>query len=317
MYSLAFIGALKALCQHSPAAFSAWVRSNLRGVAGASAGSLVGLMLCAGLDPWRMQSVVAEYGLDGLMRGMLDMDPSTTMEVSALSSGADADALCRHVTREATGSPDCTFGQLFQATGRTFVVVVTNAATCCPEFWSHSTHPDTALWLALRCSTCVPGVFASPLVHGVPMMDGGVACNLPCHLFPARETLFLMVRDRRVGTVGPAAAAATRPRHAVTRVLKILLENAQTGPLRMLPGLVYKCIPVYPVVPLARWGPYAFDAPREDVVALIDAGEASVYGALARDVLLRVLPVLLALLLAPGADKVGHRGQGGQDGARL
>ena len=51
VYGVMYIGALMELCGYSRTQYAAWA-SKLRGVAGTSVGSVIGIMLAAGLDPW-------------------------------------------------------------------------------------------------------------------------------------------------------------------------------------------------------------------------------------------------------------------------
>lgn len=81
--------------------------------------------------------------------------------------------LCRFVP------PGITFEDLFQKTGRTLVVVVTNLNTRRAEYWSHETVPAMEVVHALRVSCTVPLYFTAVPHEGMLYVDGCVVDNFP------------------------------------------------------------------------------------------------------------------------------------------
>lgn len=205
LYGTMYIGALMALVRYDKRAWAAWA-AGVTHVAGTSAGALVGFMLAAGADPWTMRRLVHNCGIHRVARSLLDVDPGDLIATGALSSGKATDEACQGIVAALTGSPTTTFLDLYGRTRRTFVAVVTNAYTAQAEYWSHDTMPDLEVWRALRASTAIPILFPPVDIDGGLYYDGGLACNLPCHLFPPEDTLTLLVR------VPPGKQPPPRPR---------------------------------------------------------------------------------------------------------
>ena len=300
IYGMMYIGVLMELCGYDKRAFAGWLH-RLRAVAGTSAGTVIGLMLAAGMDPWEMRSVVHTSGLTRVMDGLLDITLSDLQHTNAVTSGRRVDGVVQDLVKRVTGRVDTTFQQFYASTGRNFVVVVTNADTSMSEFWNHETQPHLELWRAIRCSTSIPGLFPPPVVKGVAFFDGGVTCNLPCHLFPPHTTLSLFVH-----------AVFKQPTHTkliatILHGLMIYMSSAQLGPMRMSHVLAFRAIPccVYSA-DTGILGPYAFDVSAAAMDDLIRDGCRSARAVLIRDLLLSIMLFIHVLVSA----RVKGRGKG-------
>lgn len=292
IYGLTYIGALLELCNYNEVVYARWTES-LRAVAGTSAGTVVGIMMVAGVNPWRMRDIVHKSGLSRVMDSMLDISLKQIKQIAqsnAVSSGEKVDDVARDLVLRLTGSSDTTFGQFYETTHRNFVVVVTNGTTSMAEFWNHENKPNLQLWKAIRCSTCIPGVFAPPVIDGVAYFDGGVTCNLPCHLFPPASTLSLFVHTL-FKTQSYSTLLST-----VMHSLAVYMSSAQLGPMRMSPTLAFRAVPcAASSADTGVLGPYAFDVSVDVMDALIEDGCRSVRSVLTRDAVVATLLVLKVL----------------------
>lgn len=277
MYGLSYIGSFMELCSSDPSVFREWSK-NIRNVAGTSAGALVGFMLAAGWDPWRMERLVKTCGLPRVVDGVLNFTARRLKTLHALSSGEALEAVLKEVVAVVTGSSDTTLGEFHRATQRTFFVVVTNRDKNTPEYWSYRTRPLMPVWLALRCTASVPFLFPSPVIDGFAYMDGGVTCNIPCHIFPPASTLTMFVHGR--------SKTVTSLKSEMGNVLAMYTSSAQLGPMRV--ALLY-AIRAFPCMPDIKHplGAFAFDSSEDMMDEIVAAGALA-----ARAVLLRPLLVL-------------------------
>ena len=290
MYGIMYIGVLMELCGYSQRQYKEWV-SRLEAVAGTSAGTVIGVMVAAGLDPWEMREIVHTCGMSRIMDGLLDATLSELTHTNAVSSGTCVDDVVKGLVQRVTGSAETTFKDFYTKTRRNFVVVVTNADTSMAEFWNHETRPGLELWRAIRCSTSIPGLFPPPFVKGVAFFDGGVTCNLPCHLFPPEKTLSLFVH-----------AVFKQPTHTklvatILHGLMIYMSSAQLGPMRMSHVLAFRAVPCCThTADTGILGPYAFNVSVSAMDDLIRDGARSARAVLTRDILLVIMLFIYAVL---------------------
>ena len=306
MLGAMYIGALQELCGQDPARWARWV-SRLQHCAGTSVGAILAFLVAAGVHPWRMKVLMDKYDIGGVLADIRQPDLQRILGQGSLSSGEALDDLLQAVVREAapSGSSQCTLGELASEGKPGLVITVTNASTGTVEFWSANNHASMPVWVALRASASVPGLFPPVVWQGCPFHDGGITCNVPCHLFSPRETLTLMVHMgpapsgdssalRAVGLLTPENMVhyVTTAATAALKIVQWYMCAAQVGPMRAAPLLVQGCIPCSPVtssVLLGRSGAFAFDAASVAADALMRDGANSVVGVLGRSVFLAVL----------------------------
>ena len=290
LYGVMYIGVLQELCGHDPDSYTRWL-GGLAGVAGTSAGALIGLLVAAGKTPWEMRDLIVTCGLARVMKGMLDLQPSDMVTTAALTTGAEVDAVCQEVVARVTGSSATTLAQFFLQTGRRFVAVVTNVDTQSPEFWDHESEPELPLWVAVRATTSLPLIFPMVVLpDGRKVYDGGITCNVPCTLFPPAQTLVCLIQNYS-SPEGPKPSL-------VANIVGTLMEAAQTAPMRQRPALYMRSVPCpFPAHPPVL-GRLAFHASADVIDALISDGVFAVLGVYARDVcvVLAVVRVAMAAL---------------------
>ena len=315
MLGAMFIGALQALCGQDPDRYARWVR-RLRGAAGTSAGAILAFLVVAGVNPWDMKALMDRHNVGAVLGDVKTPQLQEVIARGSLSSGAALDALLQGLVGDVLGDGDAAAGDPAALTLGAWakpelVITVTNAVTGIAEFWSAATQPDVPVWVALRASASVPGLFPAVTWQGTPYHDGGVTCNLPCHLFDPRLTLTLMVHVGPApspSTASPSASPcasldpATLVQHLAAtatttlRIVQWYMCAAQMGPMRSMPALTLRCVPCMPLQSaalLGRSGAFAFEAVSSVADTLLADGAACVRGAVARIVCIGTLVFLL------------------------
>jgi predicted acylesterase/phospholipase RssA len=318
MHAIMYIGSLMALCGYSRPGFARWA-AGVKDVAGASAGALVASMLAVGMDPWDMRACIRRCGLHKLLASLGTRTWQEVVDTGALAAASVVDATIQEFVADITGDAHTTLGAVAARAGTTLTIVVTNDTLGRPEYWSAANHGSTPLWLALRCTTCVPGLFPAPVVGGCRMFDGGVTCNLPCQLFHPRRTLSMFVHSTGVGVgvgtgagagagagagVAVAVAGGATPSSgaegrvgapavaAFARLLSMYMQCAETAVMRARPSLAMNSIPCVPspaaTAAMGIGGRFAFNTSAEAVDALLADGAQAVNAVLFRDVLIMV-----------------------------
>ena len=260
MHGLMYIGVLCSLFR-TPAAFSAF-RADLRTLAGASMGALLAALLCE-WSPWQVWAYATTEQFRAIGSQLIDQSWLDIPLTRSLSSGRALDAALQRGVLDVYGDANISLAAVAARTRKHLVLVVSNISQHRAEYWSARTQPDMPLWLALRASVSIPGLFPPVAWQHDEYVDGGLMCNVPCHLFPPQSTLVMLVHT----TARPAAA--TTPMYA-TRLWEGFMGAAQLGSLRAVPAYVTSCIPCIPTpdTPDA----YAFGAPDAVVDAIVHQG---------------------------------------------
>jgi NTE family protein len=151
----------------------------LKGVAGCSAGAMLGMMIIAGMSPdeiWRLF-----YGIN--VSEYLEMDPLLILERGGASTGKKIYNLLEEILRERTGIKHITFDQFYRKTGVHFIVVGSSVKTKTAVYYDHLNTPNLKVSLAVRISIGVPIVFTPIEIDGEYQIDGAVCDSYPIELF--------------------------------------------------------------------------------------------------------------------------------------
>lgn len=291
MHGLLFVGVLMALCEHDLDTYNKWVK-NVKGVSGTSAGALIGFLLVCGLSPWYMRAAIHRCRLSRLVDSVSQTTIDEIKALGALTSGEIPDEAIRDMIITVTGKVDTTFAELHALTGRTFIVCVSNADTGRTAYWSHWTRPNMPVWFALRCTSSIPWIFNAPKEGDSAIFDGGLSCNVPCHMFPAAETLTLFVYVD-YGPNGGNLCTGGLPGFPV--VAYMLTVNPHLGAIRAQPKFAVRAVPC--VALRDTVSKFAFDATLTEMDALIVSGCACLHGVLLRNLLIAIV-VALAVVTA-------------------
>jgi NTE family protein len=296
MHGLMYIGALMALTHYDDGAYRQW-RARLRGVAGTSAGALVGTMIAAGLTPAEMRGIVHRMDFAKVLRTALDLSLPDMLAHRAVSSGTSADAvLTAFVTAVCGGVATMTLCEFAAHCGGVeLAVMVTNMRTGCGETWSARTKPHVLLLHALRCTVAVPGMLPPYVVDGDEFLDGGVVCNLPLHVYPPARTLILLTHS--AAPAPPPSGGAAPPPSLLTMagsLVVMMFTAAQLGPARTIPHTVWTMVPCVARshATAAALAGLRFSANPATLDALMEDGAVAAVSLVLRNVLLLGLVVL-------------------------
>ncbi len=282
-----YVGALLALFKGSPEAYQQWHRG-LKSVAGTSIGALVGYLVTL-WNPARILSFMKAQGFASVRKTLFDQDLVRIATAKSVNSGTELNRLLREGVMLSSGSEETTLAQLYKMTGITFVVAVTSSASGQTRFWSHVNMPDLPVWKAIRASVSIPFVFPEFEVGGVRYIDGGMTCNVPCHLFPAERTLVLYVQARRPAALTPIT------------LIDLYMNAAQLGSFRVEPLYALNSIPCVPAADSVS--PYSFGASGAELDALVMQGVRSWQAVVRRNKLMVLTVQLTQLLCRMGPSK--------------
>lgn len=171
---IAQLGAVKRLAE------SGLININkLKGVAGSSAGAMLGMMIIAGMTPDEIWKLF--YNID--VSEYLDLDPLLILERGGASTGQKIYNLLEQILKEKTGIKHITFEQFYQKTGVHFIVVGSSVKTKSAVYYDHIATPNLKVSLAIRISIGVPVVFTPIEINGEYQVDGAVCDSYPIQLF--------------------------------------------------------------------------------------------------------------------------------------
>ncbi len=185
---LAYVGALQVLEEQG------LYPRHIRRVAGTSSGSFLAAMVAVGCSAAELERMLLDTDLSTVMRdarfgmfsGVLNM-----VTLYGWNPGARLLDFLGDRLRERTGSPDVTFQQVLERTGRELCVPVTNISRMCTEYCHPKTTPDMPVRLAVGMSMSLPVLMIPYRVvrhlgetrQADLYTDGGLLCNFPVHAF--------------------------------------------------------------------------------------------------------------------------------------
>lgn len=153
----------------------------LRGLATVSAGSLLGVFIVLGFNIDVVWSFIKLINFSGLI------SPNPILFVENCGCGFDDGSrvgkVIRDLLEEVTGKSDITFGELFKINKIDYTVVGTCLSTKDPVYFNHINFPDFPVYLAVRISMSMPGLFTPVSFNGKKYIDGALTDNYPIELF--------------------------------------------------------------------------------------------------------------------------------------
>jgi len=183
----AYTGALQAL-------YDCGIFPRIRRVAGSSVGAICAALVAVGCTPQEVADVFAldvKWLFHDQQCSPLVCVPNIVRRLGIHPARRFYDIYGGHIKNK-LGSPDITFKQLFDLTGRELCIVVTNLTHMRAEYCNHRTTPDIPIRLAVRMSMAFPVVY-QPVLHRLLgdadtqeqclYMDGGTLDQYPVHVF--------------------------------------------------------------------------------------------------------------------------------------
>jgi ribonucleoside-diphosphate reductase alpha chain len=143
------------------------VLDSVRTFSGCSAGALVAFAVLSGIPPRKAAESVKTFMHTDLAKIKADGGLQILDTFGYIDSKRAICALCN-----AIGLEDPTFHEFYQRTHKTFYVTAYCLNTQQPETFSHHTHPDMKVRLAVRMSCCIPLVFTPVKVKQRFYVDG-------------------------------------------------------------------------------------------------------------------------------------------------
>jgi len=169
---VAQIGALQCLKKHN-------MLNDIKTIAATSAGSMVGLLYCAGYNPLELYRFIKLIDL-GMVK---KLDAHNVITKYGLDDGTRMMLVLEKLLRAKGYDSDISFDEFFRKTGITFIV--TGACLNDKEvyYFSHKTHPMMKVIEAVRISISIPIIFTPCVYEGKLFVDGGCIDNFPISLF--------------------------------------------------------------------------------------------------------------------------------------
>lgn len=184
---------------------------------GSSAGAMVGFMTVLGYSPREACDFFMRMGVEAHTINELDIfdamfGPQTFLDTLGFDDGSRWLAFLGDALEAKRGIRDISFRELANATGKVFVVCVTNLTLVRREYLSVDTTPDLSVLLAVRMSTSVPILYVPVLQDGSLYVDGSMLDNCPiassaCSKGGPPTTLALYIQDEVATHSGREAEA--------------------------------------------------------------------------------------------------------------
>ena len=153
---------------------------------GTSIGSLFALLLVIGFKNEDLIDFVLKFDFT---KFELDSKCDNLFNSNGLDDGEKIMIFLKTLFYDKMGVEDLTFLELFNRTGKTLSVLVTNYTKSTNEVFSHENTPDTSVMLAIRISISVPLIFTPVKYNDCYYIDGGITCNFGLFCCDNKSTL--------------------------------------------------------------------------------------------------------------------------------
>jgi NTE family protein len=172
------------------------ILSNIKRVAGTSAGAINASLLALGYTSKEVSNIVANTDFAKFAdSGGIISDVARIIRSFGWNKGDAFKKFIREQIEAKTGNPDFTFAQLDQVVRekkngfRHLYTVCTNLSRQQAQIFSHESTPDTSIADAVRMSMSIPLYFQAVRWKDEVMVDGGVSYNYPVNLFDNKKYL--------------------------------------------------------------------------------------------------------------------------------
>lgn len=270
---------------------------------GSSAGAIVGFMCVLGFTPREACDFIMEMGVQTHMVTEVDVlgamfGQQTCLDTLGCDNGTRWMAFLADALEAKRQCRDITFGELAKATGKVFVVCVTNLTRVRREYLSVDTCPSMSVLLAVRMSTSVPLLYVPVVFEGCIYVDGSMLDNCPIASATSSKhgpptTLVLSVHTEEPASRVPATNALPTPFQYLSLLMGAVMSHAQSNNGNTLgldeEHITRVAVPVQSSETITcgfNLRSFTFDLTQEHLDGLVDRGYAAARA--------RVEPILLA-----------------------
>jgi len=140
-----------------------------------SGGAIIGLLLCCG------------YSLSFIYHLSLKLDYKTLLNIDDLNILFDKCGLFENIVifklvekllHKKFKQKNITLKQLYNKTGKLFIIKVFNLTEKISEYISYKTHPDLSVSESIQMTTCIPVLFKPIHYNNCYYLDGGLTGNM-------------------------------------------------------------------------------------------------------------------------------------------
>lgn len=171
-------------------------RDHIRGVAGSSAGAIMGLALIAGISSQTMLKLICQH-MENIRRTGIDMKLTNLVSKYGLADGFQIQEFIESILDEGEIKSTITFRELFHKTGIVFHVTGTRVGEQKSILFNHVDYPDMSVLLAVMISSRIPILFKPILFQGHLYVDGSVSKDFPMDIFPKDRQLGFFLRKKQ------------------------------------------------------------------------------------------------------------------------
>lgn len=259
---IVYIGVLKYLEE---------IETEINNCTGTSVGALFALFIVLGYTALELQNIL--LGLTN--KSFVDISFISFFEEYGLDTGKKMEKFIHVFLKNKGFSEQITFAELFEQTGKTLTVILTNLNKNESEAFNHTNTPDTSVAKAVQISANIPILYGSKKIKDEYYIDGAFSKNLALDLFkPSEKTLGIMLlKENTILSEINDFIGYT------SRILECISNKLEKCELKMLKEMGYNVfsidVPSYSTI-------VNFNLDNETKTKLIDLGYLSIKKFLSR-----------------------------------
>ena len=169
---IAQIGAIHCLQKHG-------IIKTIRTIAGTSAGSIVGMMYCAGYQPIEMYKFFSLLDVTSVTK----LDAVNMITTFGLNDGKRMVLVLKKLLTAKGFDENIVFKDFYRKTNIKYIVTGTCVNDKQIKYFSYETYPNMKIIDAVRISISIPVFFTPVIFEGKTYVDGACIDNFPIHLF--------------------------------------------------------------------------------------------------------------------------------------
>lgn len=178
-----FIGCLKCLEEKS-------ILGQIQNIIGSSAGVIIGIMYCIGLNTSEMYALMKE-GMKRYVEKEVDIDDILEIfESMGIDDGSIFVNLLKEQLLKKFKVGDLNFRDFSKLSGKNMIIIGSNISTATIDYFSLDTTPDMSIVTAFKISIAIPYLM-KPVIHNDNLyVDASLFNNFPVDYFSDQKTPF-------------------------------------------------------------------------------------------------------------------------------